>query len=278
MLYIAKSARMESTELIQLHEEWMQAGSYAETTVTDAIELLHRVNHDLPDSLCTATEDELIRWIGHPGWSAQTRATYQGHLRRFFSHIVEAGHLSRDPTLTLRRPRVPKRRPRPATDEQARRAVTELPQPWRLHAILAAHQGMRSCEIGRIERADITPDLVHVIGKGDKHRDVPTHPAVWRAVRDLPDGPLTEAAGRRDWVSKSTALQLHAIGLPIALHQLRHWFATSMTAAGVNIQVLAELLGHASVATTQVYSLVPQRLLTAAVVGLPDLTKGHQPV
>jgi len=249
----------------------MRAGAFAETTVTDAIELLHRVNHDLPDSLCTATEDELINWVGQPGWSAQTRATYQTILRRFFAHIVQAGQLSRDPSLALRRPRVPRRRPRRPTDEQVRRAVTELPQPWRLHAILAAHQGMRCCEIGRVHREHITSETVFVIGKGDKHREVPTHPATWRAVRNMPDGPLTVAAGRRDWVSKSTALQLHAIGLPIALHQLRHWFATSMTEAGVNIQVLAELLGHASVASTQIYSLVPKRLLTAAVAGLPDL-------
>jgi site-specific recombinase XerD len=273
---MVKSARMESTQLILLHERWMRAAAYADTTILDAVELLHRVNDDLPDSLATATEEELVEWTCRAGWSAQTRATYQGHIKRFFAQVVKSGYLSRDPSTGLQRPRIPKRRPRPASDEQVTRAVTELPCPWRLHAILAAHAGLRSCEIGRIKRQHVTEETLFVLGKGDKHREVPTHPAVWRAVRHLPDGPLTVVKGR-DWVSKSTALHLHAIGLPIALHQLRHWYASTLTAAGVNIQVVAELLGHASVATTQIYSLVPKRLLAEAVGALPDLTAKHAP-
>jgi len=264
---------METCELIDLHEQWLVAGGYAaDTTATDAGELLRRINRQMPQSLGTATEAEITAWIARTEWSAQTKASYRTIIQRFFGHAVQAGYLSLNPSVNLRRPKVPRRLPRPASDEQVRRAVTGLREPWRLHCILAAHAGMRCCEIGRAYRNHFTEERICVFGKGDKTREVPTHPAIWRAVKGLPPGCLTRPREeQRDWVSVATSRALHRAGLPISLHQLRHWFATSLTAGGVNIQVVAELLGHASVATTQVYSLVPTSLLRAAVDALPDL-------
>lgn len=275
---------METCELLERHEKWLVAGGYsAETTIPDAIELLRRVNNDLHNvdselSLGTATEQEINAWVARPGWSAQTRASYRTIIRRFFTYAVDAGYLSFDPSIHLRRPKIPKRLPRPATDEEARRAVTELPEPYRLHCLLAAHQGMRCCEIGRAERDHFDERWVRIVGKGDKVREVPTHPAVWRAVRDMPPGRLTRPReDERDWVSKATSKALERAGIRCRPHQLRHWYATTLTAAGVNIQVVAELLGHESVATTQIYSLVPKQLLRAAVDVLPDMTGGTLP-
>lgn len=267
-----------SEDLIGLHLQHLRAGGYAATTIDDAGELLRRVNRDLPSGLGCATREELAAWLAHDGWSKQTRVTYRLILVRFFEWATQgpAPYLDLNPAAFLPRPRVPRTLPRPATDLQAGAAFTVKAQPWRLHCLLAGYAGMRSYEIARVRREHIDADTVHIIGgKGGMDRDVPTHPALWEAVTALPAGPLsrmrngTTATAR--WVSRCTAQHLHLKGIPISLHQLRHWFATTLLRQGRDIREIQELLGHASLNSTAIYTEVSSERKRAAVLSLPRL-------
>lgn len=271
---------MEPTpdEMIAAHRDWMVAGGLSPATVESAVELLHRAHRELPAGLHQAFPEELAQWLATPGWSAQTRATYRQHLRRFYAWATDPADpwISYDPSTGLRRPRIPRRLPKPATDEQVRIAVHQTSMPWRLHCRLAAYQGLRCIEISRLRREHISAQSTRVWGKGDAYRDVPTHPLVWEIVEPLPRGPV---AYRPDggpvtaaWVSQSTRAHLHRRGVPISMHWLRHWYATVIQREYRDQRVTQTLLGHVSPASTAGYTLVAERSLREAVACLPDLS------
>jgi integrase/recombinase XerD len=117
-----------------------------------------------------------------------------------------------------------------------------------------------------------------VDGKGGHDRNVPCHPFIWAAAADLPRRglwfPSYGASGHIKPDSVSTAIRraLLATGINGHAHQLRHTFGTQvLRSSGGNQRVAQELLGHASPASTALYTLVDQDGLRAAVLGLPGL-------
>lgn len=263
-----------TAEIIEAHRRWMRAGGYADNTVRDACKLLYRADGLLPYGLPVATGDELADLLATDGWSAQTRATYRQHLCRLYAWAADGGWIDFDPSTKLRRPRVPPGVPNPPPDVQVAAAL-RLGWPWRLHIILAAYAGLRCCEIATIGREHITQARLRVTGKGGRTRIVPTDPYVWQTVAPLPAGPV---AVRRDgrpatpaWVSVRTAEHLHRHGLPFTLHRLRDWYATKALDHCGNLRVVQELLGHASPATTAIYTKISIEQKAAAVAGLPRL-------
>jgi len=266
-----------TTDMIESHLAWMRAGGYARNTSDDARKLLYRCDTDLPAGLPIATGDELATFLATDGWSTQTRATYRQHLCRFYAWGVQDGWIDFDPSTGLRRPRVPAGLPRPATDEQVAACLDRAADPWRLHCVLAAYAGMRSFEIAAAGRDDFTQRRIRVHGKGGKVRLVPTDPYVWQAIAPLPAGPV---AGSRDadWVSIRTAGYLRRrLHIPVSLHMLRHWYATTTLRVHRNLRVVQKLLGHSSPSTTAVYTEVTDEEMAEAVAGLPRLA-GQQPV
>lgn len=271
-------AFMQSTvEMIQSHLIHMRAAGYSDNTVEDAEKILGIANRDLPFGLPTASSEELKSWLANPGWSANTRATYHKHLRRFFEWAADEDDpwIDFDPMRKIKPPKRPHGVPRPASDEQVRQAVTETAMPWRLHCVLAAYAGLRAIEIARLRREDVSENNVTVIrGKGGRDRVVPTHPRVWREVERLPPGVLTwRGSGLppdADWVSMETGKYLRRQHIPITLYRLRHWYATTLLAKTDNLRVVQELMGHSTVATTEIYTQVTDKQRRAAIDLLPD--------
>lgn len=181
----------------------------------------------------------------------------------------------------LRGPRVKKGLPRPVTpDDAVGLADTVREQaavPWvgaRDAAVLMLlyGAGMRIAEALSMTGADLPlGDLVTVTGKGAKQRVVPILPAVREAVGDyvarapfpfLSDDPLFRGvrggALGPGAVQKATARARQVLGLPASAtpHALRHSFATHLLGAGADLRSLQELLGHASLGSTQIYTEV----------------------
>lgn len=239
--------------------------------------VLHRAQAEIAGGLvaedsfaCTA---ELEWWLTRPDdWSASTQQLYTIIIQRFFGWLVEQGYLADDPAAGLDRPHRPRRVPRPATTEQVQHILSTAAEPVRLWSLIAAHAGARAVEISRLHREHITPELVTLWGKGDAERHVPTHPALWAAVRDLPPGPITPY--RNKIVSVRAHREYRRIGVLTSIHKLRAWFATELDRAGVRPRVIQELLGHTSLTTTQAYLGVAVDELTAAVGQLPTLAAG----
>jgi integrase/recombinase XerC len=191
----------------------------------------------------------------------------------------------------VRAPKVGKTLPRPLTAAAAKRmadpdlAAGDGRKVW-IHARDAAvlgllyGAGLRISEALGLKRADFGPDnAITVLGKGRKQRMVPVLPQVQKLIdayialypHDLPfDGPLFVGAQGGPLSPRVVQLAMArlrgALGLPETAtpHALRHSFATHLLARGGDLRSIQELLGHASLATTQIYTEVDaERLIEA---------------
>jgi integrase/recombinase XerC len=252
----------------------------SERTVSDYINILQRMDNELPAGLASACTDELHDWIFIPGRSASTRNLYRATVAGFCAWATDPTDPRLDYNAAAALPRVkPKRTPRPILKtEQLGDILARAAEPWRTWFTVAAYAGLRSCEIAGLNREHVTDRHVWVRrGKGGKERLVPTHPRVWAAMQSLPSGPV---ALDRDRTTRLTAVQVvhrgnrqlrTVLGYPgISMHRLRAWFGTSAYRATKDLRAVQELLGHASPATTQLYVDVDAEQKAAAVLGLPE--------
>jgi len=208
---------------------------------------------------------------------------------RSFARYLERNGKSKMAALAaVRAPKLAKTLPKPLSVGAAKRitetATRDGEEPWLLArdaAVLALlyGAGLRVSEALGLKCKQVagTPDALTVIGKGNKTRMVPLLPQVAKLIADYvalcpfalaPDGPLF--VGVRGGPLSPRIVQLAmarlrgALGLPDSStpHALRHSFATHLLARGGDLRAIQELLGHASLSTTQVYTAVDaERLL-----------------
>jgi len=186
----------------------------------------------------------------------------------------------------LRGPRVKKGLPRPVTpDDAVNLAVAvdeDASEPWigardRAVLLLMYGAGMRIAEALSLTGAALPlGEVLVVTGKGNKQRMAPLLPIVREAVEAYaaqcpwpiaPDSALFRGAKggplSQGMVQKATARARMALGLPPSAtpHALRHSFATHLLGAGADLRSLQELLGHASLSSTQIYTKVDAAVL-----------------
>ena len=193
---------------------------------------------------------------------------------------AQAGHAVSEPP-RLRGPRIAKGLPRPVTPDDAvglADTVAELASDdWigardRAVLLLLYGAGLRIAEALSLTGADLPlGERLTVTGKGGKQRVVPLLPIIREAVADYAarcPWPLTQSdplfrgakggALSQGVLQKATARARRALGLPDSAtpHALRHSFATHLLGAGADLRSLQELLGHASLGSTQIYTKV----------------------
>lgn len=223
------------------------------------------------------------------GYRATSRARRLATLKSFYAHAARGGLIAVDPAEALAAPRTGRRLPRVLTVEQARRLVEapegDTPAALRDRAMfeLMYGVGLRVSELLELplERLDLEARLLRVVGKGTKERLLPLGGAAGRALSAwLADGrprlrsPRTRAHSRVFVNARGgplgrmgfwKILRGHAqrVGLPADLHPhtLRHSFATHLLEGGADLRVVQELLGHASITTTQIYTEVDRDFL-----------------
>jgi integrase len=243
---------------------------------------LRSMDRELPCGLEVACQDEIVALLGRqrpdgePVWSQGTRSNYRIRIGSFFAWAVRTGRLDWDPIADLPTPRVPRGRPKPWTEHELLTIASQTSGWLQLAITLASWAGLRCCEIVALCSEDVTDKTLTVWrGKGGRSRVIPTHPRVWRAVADLPGGPAIEATGGRSdasWLSRTARYHIERLGVrPGGLHRGRHRLASRMLAEGASIRHVQEVLGHASLQSTQVYTEVPMADLTMWVQALPDV-------
>jgi site-specific recombinase XerC len=211
------------------------------------------------------TEAQVVAWLAERDhWAQSTRKGGQGALRSFYRWAYRAGHVAHDPTRDLPPITVPQTLPRPATEEQvaAGRAVT---CPDRLLMVeLAAQHGLRRSEIAGLRRSDLTPDGLHVVGKGGKHRLVPVTAAVRHAIASRPAGFVFPGrfAGH---VHPSTVQRWVRDASGVSPHPHRHRFATRGYRGTRNLFAVQQVLGHKSASTTQIYVKLDMDALASVI-------------
>jgi integrase/recombinase XerC len=226
------------------------------------------------------------------GISSRSLTRMLAGARSFARFLDRSGKSSVGALSAVRGPKMAKTLPRPLTIATAKRMTEtesragEDREPWILARDAAVFallygSGLRISEALGLKRNDMRDDIdtISVKGKGSKLRMVPVLPQVTNAIAeyiavcpyDLPaEGPLF--VGARGGALSPRIVQLAmarmrgALGLPETAtpHALRHSFATHLLARGGDLRAVQELLGHASLSTTQIYTAVDtQRLLEA---------------
>ncbi|HET7235329.1 MAG TPA: site-specific tyrosine recombinase XerD [Actinomycetota bacterium] len=208
-------------------------------------------------------------------------------VRAFHRFLLREGVVARDPTAGVVRPKLPRSLPRPLPVEDVARLVGHPDRSiagLRDRAVLETlyGAGLRVSELVGldVDDVDLEEGSLRVLGKGGKQRDVP----IGRYARDAITSYLTRVrpalatrrsrsalflnrrdGGRLTRQGVSAIVTQHAEGAQISRrvspHTLRHSFATHLLEGGADVRVVQELLGHASVATTQVYTLVTREHL-----------------
>lgn len=241
---------------------WLRAAGRPPSTVYKRLYDLRRfANESGIDSPWLVTIDDLADHVGRERWAAGTRHAVRSSLRVFYRWGYLTGRIQSDPAALLPSIPVPAGKPRPAHDVAVQKGLRAADPRVQLMVRLGAHVGLRCCEIARVHRRDVVKDLVgyslRVNGKGGKTRVVPISDAI-----------ALELLAHDDWVfpgqidghlSAGYVSKLISRALPedVTAHPLRHRFASkAYKGSGNNIRVVQELLGHSSVATTQVYTAV----------------------
>jgi integrase/recombinase XerC len=219
------------------------------------------------------------------GISARSLARALSAVRSFYSWLEAAEGVDCLAIHVVRSPKLPKRLPRPISVVGAHAIVGTVSndaEPWitaRDQAALTLiwGSGLRISEALGLRQGDAPLDeVIRVTGKGNKQREVPVLPVARQAVERYralcPFAPghgdplfLGARGGALNprLLQKAMATARMALGLPPSAtpHALRHSFATQLLAAGGDLRSIQELLGHASLSSTQVYTGVDETWL-----------------
>ncbi|MEA3059615.1 MAG: integrase/recombinase XerD [Sphingomonadales bacterium] len=241
-------------------------------------------------SLGAASADDLSR-LG-TAWADLAPATVarrSASLRRFFGFLIDDGLRKDDPSGTLPRPRFERPLPRILeVEEVARmfeaaeeRAASGEPAAVRNLALLELlyGSGLRATELVSLPRGAVRPGqpFLMVRGKGSKDRLVPissrAEGAVGRWLELVPGGTLWLFPSGKSHLSRVRLFQIvRAMTADAGIaperaspHVLRHAFATHLLSGGADLRVLQTLLGHADIATTQIYTHVDSARLVELV-------------
>jgi len=217
-----------------------------------------------------------------------TVARRSAALRRFFGFLVDEGLRRDDPSSALPRPRFERPLPRILDEDEVRRmfeaaedkAASGEPAAVRNLALLELlyGSGLRASELVSLPRTAVRPGqpFVMVFGKGSKERLVPistrAQAAVQQWVELAPSGTWLFPGGKSH-LSRVRLFQIVRAmaadaGIPperVSPHVLRHAFATHLLSGGADLRVLQSLLGHADIATTQIYTHVDSARLVELV-------------
>lgn len=249
------------------------------------------------DALPSIAATDVRTWLASLHDDGKSPATIQRHwaaARSFFRWARTHGFIEADPSAGVRSAKVPKRLPQVLGAEQAARIMDqavaaaqddESPRGCRDAAILEVlyGSGIRVSELCGLDLSDLDRGraTVRVLGKGNKQRTVPLGDPAWQALDRW-------LARRGEWVTVAsgqavilgvrggridprvvrrvvhTHLRLDEDAPDLGPHGLRHAMATHLLEGGADLRSVQEMLGHESLATTQIYTHVSNERLQAA--------------
>lgn len=252
--------------------------------IRECLDFLKRQGIESWDGVEREVLRKYLAWLAEQGLAKSSVVRRVSELRSFGKWLQREGHLKINPFQTLSAPKKPQRLPGVLSVQDTAALLmapdTSNPQGMRDRAILEMlyAAGMRVSELVALDLRDVDRSRaeVRVLGKGNKERIVLLGKPALAALEQY----LTE--GRPKLIGKkiSNALFLNRFGTrltaravqmmldkystqiglkqPVTPHLLRHTFATHMLDGGADLRVVQELLGHAQLATTQVYTHVSQ--------------------
>jgi integrase/recombinase XerC len=243
------------------------------------------------DALGNLKATDFRAWLAdrrRDGVTARSLARFLSSVRSFYRYLEQRRGIACAAIGLVETPRIPRSLPKPVSIEAARDMIAETGSREKADWIAARDEavllllygcGLRISEALALTASDLPlGEMLRVTGKGQKTRLVPVLPAVRKAMDRYiglcpftpePSDPVFRAV--RGGVLGARAIQdlvvnlRSRLGLPASAtpHALRHSFATHLLAGGGDLRTIQELLGHASLSTTQGYAAVEGAHLTA---------------
>lgn len=260
-------------------EIWQTAQRLSRRTIDERLRVIHLLHAETGVQPMKIRATDLVRWIAdHEDWSDSTACTYTSYLSAWFKWLQLTDRREDNPMVKVGAPRLPDRQPRPVSDADVVALLqTRMWTSTRRMILLALLAGLRVHEIAKIrgEDIDMSARVLWVKGKGKRLRSVPLHPLLIEMASEMPQAgwwfPMRGHEGEHilsKSVSDIIGRTMKRAGVRGTPHCLRHWYATTLLDNGTDIRVVQELLRHKSIATTQIYTKVPEGRLHDAITSL----------
>lgn len=260
--------------IVTEYGDWMRSWMAAEKTISARTTLARsRLTEWGLDGF---TSRNIQAFLARDGLSRWTLATYHANLKSFCQFLIAAGYLPKpSPMKKVRKVRRPRQLPRPLSEAQLALALATAKGHTRDWIVLALDAGLRAHEIAKLRGEDVTEDGIYVRGKGDTDAVLPDHPDI-RAMAarypttgywfPSPHGGHIQA----DSVSKAVGKLFRDLGIKGSIHRVRHNYGTRLLRADVHPRRVQQLMRHATLETTTIYTAVDEDELREAINRLPS--------
>jgi site-specific recombinase XerD len=251
---------------------WQVAGNRPLTTQKLRRYHLRRFANETGLAPAEATEENITVWLGVHDWSPSYRHSVKTTLRTFYRWAKRSQRVPENPTTDLPAVALTKPKPKLASVSDLTIGIMHSDERVEIMLRLADRAGLRCIEISRIHARDLLGSngrfqlVVH--GKGGKDRLVPIEDNIARRIKLSSEGGWLFPGNIDGHLSAGYVSKLMSRALPegVSGHWLRHGAATRwLNSPGSNLRVVQELLGHASVATTEIYTHVEDDQLRRAI-------------
>ncbi len=246
-----------------------------------------------PDTLTLDDLQAFTTWVSKRGLGATSQARLLSAVRGFYRNLRREKVVEADPTELLQNPRIGRHLPTFLTVAEVDAIVAAIdmskPLAHRDRAIVETLYGCglrvsELCDL-QLSRLHFAEGFVRVVGKGDKERLVPIGPEAMRRITHYRDGErshlpvqakaadtlfLNARGGRLSRVSVFNLVKklaaLAGVRKVIGPHTFRHSFATHLVEGGADLRAVQEMLGHASITTTEIYTHLDREYLRSNIL------------
>lgn len=241
-----------------------------------------------PADVSLKTLQQFIKWVAELGMTDTSQARIISGIRSFYKYCLTENIVKKDPTFLLEAPKLKRKLPDTLSTEEIEQIIAQIdmskPEGGRNKAILETLYscGLRVSELVNLRLSQLYTDVgfVRIIGKGDKERLVPIGRAAIKYIkiyRDTIRVHITAQKGHEDilflnnrgaklsrvmiFLLLKDLVKKAGIGKNISPHSFRHSFATHLVEGGADLRAVQEMLGHASITTTEIYTHLDREFL-----------------
>jgi integrase/recombinase XerD len=246
-----------------------------------------------PAMVDIAVLQSFVKWVNELGMSASSQARMISGIKAFYSYLIMENCISQDPTQLLEAPRKARKLPEVLTLAEIDQLIEAIDlsslEGHRNKAILETLYscGLRVSELVNLKLSDLflKESFVRVIGKGNKERLVPIGSVAVKQivlyqheircqvnpVKGFENYLFLNRRGRKlsrvmvftiiQGLAQKSGLEKH-----VSPHTFRHSFATHLIEGGADLRAIQEMLGHASITTTEIYTHLDRQFLKDAII------------
>lgn len=254
--------------VIKQWRTWQFAQSLSARTVDERIATVLRMAAWCGVQPHCATADDIASWLAEGGdWCANTRWTYHTALSAWFLWLQRLELRVDNPMINIAKSKRPKTEPKPVSNQELQRLLSvRAHRRTKAMILLMAFQGLRAHEVAKVkaEDFDLVDRTMTVIGKGGVQATLPLHHRVVEIAYKMPRKGywfpgVQRGHQRRESICTTVKEAMIRADVRGSGHCLRHWFATALLEAGVDVRTVQVLLRHQNLSSTEIYTMVSKR-------------------